>query len=137
MAIKRIIGKINEKYKSCLRCGQHIEKTLEDDEVYTCERCGQRHFIDVYEKNIAITVAERPEVRHRKIGARMEQQHKAREALIARVERRRAEDAEWIETCREWLDELAALPEKELKREFSYMGEDTLRRVKKYLDMKK
>lgn len=67
MAIKRIIGRQGKKFRSCLNCGQHIDRILRDDEVYTCERCGQQHLIDVYADRIAITVAERPEIRRRPV----------------------------------------------------------------------
>jgi len=63
MAIKRIIGRRDKKFRSCLNCGQHIDKVLRDDEVYTCERCGQQHLIDVYADHITMTVAERPGLR--------------------------------------------------------------------------
>ena len=48
MAIKRIIGRQGKKFRSCLNC-------------------GQQHLIDVYADRIAITVAERPEIRRRPV----------------------------------------------------------------------
>ena len=95
MAVKRMIAKrkdTNNKYKSCLNCASTIKQELKDNTVYTCEKCGQKHYVDVYEKYIHITVMERPELRHRPGGITPEQH--ARRELIKRVEQRRAEQAQ-------------------------------------------
>lgn len=134
MAIKRIIGRYGKKYRSCLRCSKATEQTLRDDTIFICDNCGQQHFVDVYPNCIALTVIERPEVRKRHIDHITPQQQRARERLIDRVEaRRRGLDA-WEEKYRDWLEELAELPEREREVEFSLMDEEMLRRVKKYLD---
>ena len=134
MAIKRIIGRHDKKFRSCLNCGQHIDKVLRDDEVYTCERCGQQHLIDVYVDHITMTVAERPELRRRPAAKITPQQERARKALVARAEARKLEADAWEEKYRDWLEELAELPEREREVEFSLMDEAMLCRVKKYLD---
>lgn len=134
MAIKRIIGRHNKKHRSCLNCGRLIDKVLRDDEVYTCPRCGQRHLIDVYPDSIAMTVAERPDVRRRPDTKIVTQAQRARRTLIAKVDSRRQEADAWEEKYRDWLEELAELPEREREVEFSLMDEAMLRRVKKYLD---
>ena len=132
MAIKRIIGRYNKKYKSCLKCGRPIDKVLRDDEVYTCERCGQQHLIDVYKDTIVITVAERPDIRRRP-AEMITQQRRARQELINRVAERKEADT-WEAKNRDWLEEVAAMPQWEQEIEFSLMGEEMLRRVKRYLD---
>lgn len=92
MAIKVIIGKGSIKHKTCLDCGQQIEDRLEDDTIYYCENCGQEHYVDVYEKCIAITKKEYPEFRRRHRGNDTEaQQQRAREALIRKTEDWRSE----------------------------------------------
>ena len=92
MAIKVIIGKGSIKHKTCLDCGQQIEDRLEDDTIYYCENCGQEHYVDVYEKCIAITKKEYPEFRRRHRGNDTEaKQQRAREALIRKTEGWRSE----------------------------------------------
>lgn len=54
--------------------------------------------------------------------------------LVARAEARKLEADTWEEKYRDWLEELAGLPEREREVEFSLMDEEMLRRVKKYLD---
>lgn len=135
MAIKRIIGKQNNKYKSCLRCGQATEQKLWDDTVYTCQRCGQRHFVDVYRDRIVLTVVEYPDIRRRPANKVTPKQERARAALIVKVEeKRQAEYEAWIEKYEEWLEELAEMSEQEREVEFSLMDEEMLRRVKLYLE---
>lgn len=92
MAIKVIIGKVNKKNRKCLRCNKQIERVLRDNTVYTCEHCGQQHLVDVYANCIALTVAERPDVRKRRKGHLTPEQEQARERrlmLIEKVETRR------------------------------------------------
>lgn len=137
MVIKRIIRRSDRGHRSCLVCRRIIDKKLSDDEVYTCWHCGQQHFVDVYKNTIEITVVERPDVRHRPAGCTesiTESQRQARVALIEKAEKRRLEDEKWIEDCRGWLEELAAMPEAELKKEYKCMSEETARRVKRYLE---
>lgn len=137
MAIKRIIRRSDRKHRKCLWCGRSLERVLMDDEIYTCEHCGQQHFVDIYKNTIEITVVERPDVRHRPAGCTesiTESQRQARVALIEKAEKRRLEDEKWIEDCRGWLEELAAMPEAELKKEYKCMSEETARRVKRYLE---
>ena len=87
MAIKRIIGKGSTRHKTCLDCGKQIEDRLKDDTIYFCENCGQEHYVDVYEKCIALTKKEYPELRKRHKGNDTEeQQQRAREALIRKTE---------------------------------------------------
>ena len=87
MAIKRIIVKGCEKHKTCLNCGQKIPDKLEDNTIYFCENCGQEHYVDVYEKCIALTVKGQPDLRRRHRGNETEvQQQRAREALIRKTE---------------------------------------------------
>lgn len=134
MAIKRIISRQSKKYRKCLNCGQHIDRILRDDEVYTCEYCGQQHLVDVYADRIAITVAERPEIRRRPAAKVTPQQQRARKVLVARAEARKLEADAWEEKYRDWMEELAELPEREREVEFNLMDEEMLRRVKKCLD---
>lgn len=88
-AIKAMIGRFNKKRRKCLRCNKQIETPLKDDAVYTCERCGQQHFVDVYPDYIALTAVERPEVRRRPAGKLTPEQRKARKQLIEKVEAKR------------------------------------------------
>ena len=134
MVIKRIIGQRTKKYRSCLRCGQPIEKVLQDDTVHTCEHCGQQHFVDVYVDRTILTVVERPEVRRRPATQITPDQRKARKELIERAEKRRQEDEAWIEKYKDWLEELAAMPQTELVLELSFMDADMLRRVNLYFE---
>ena len=92
-AIKVIIGKANKKYRRCLRCNQQIEAPLRDNSIYTCERCGQQHLVDVYRHCIHLTVAERPEVRRRPAGKLTPEQLRARQRLIDKVEAKKRERA--------------------------------------------
>lgn len=87
MTIKRMIGKGSIKHKTCLCCGQQITDKLEDNTIYLCENCGQEHYVDIYEKCIALTVKERPDLRRRHRGNETEiQQQRARAALIRKME---------------------------------------------------
>ena len=137
MAIKRIIGRYNKKYKSCLRCGKYIDKTLRDDIVYTCEHCGQQHFVDVYPNAIALTVMERPEIRRRHLDYATVEQKKAMQALIDKVEARKVKLDEWEEAHKDWLEEVAEMPERDQKIELSLMGEEMKERVKRYIEKRK
>lgn len=134
MALKRIIGRHNKKYRTCLNCGKSIYKVLKDNEPYTCDRCGQKHLIDVYPDNITMTVAERPDLRYRPETEKMSKEQRARKALIAKVDSRRMEEETWEDKYRDWLEELAEMPERERKVELDLMGEELLSRVKRYLD---
>ena len=135
MAIKRIIGRYNKKYKSCLRCGQAIEQKLYDDSVYTCDRCGQQHFVDVYPEKIVLTAMEYPDIRRRPANKITKEQERARKLLNEKAENEsRAEYEEWVEQYKDWLEELAEMPAPKREIEFSYMSEEMLRRVKLYLE---
>ena len=134
MAIKRIIGRFERKYRSCLRCGQPVDRVLRDNEVFACERCGQQHFVDVYADHIVLTVAERPDIRRRLINETAPREQRIRQTLIAKVEAKEMEATAWEEKYREWLEELAGMPEREREVEFSYMGEEMLQSVKAYLE---
>lgn len=90
MAIKRIIGRKNEKYRTCLRCNKKIDRTLRDDTIYVCDQCGQQHFVDVYPDKIALTLGQYPEIRRRHLYQITTAQEKARQALIDKAEARRA-----------------------------------------------
>lgn len=66
MAIKRSFDITNPKNRTCLKCGQTIERRdLKDDEIFACGRCGQKHFVDMNGRNCTMTVIERPELRRR------------------------------------------------------------------------
>jgi len=65
MAVKRIGNKRNIKARKCLNCGKALTG-LKDNVINTCKTCGQQHLVDVYINNtLALTVAERPEMRRR------------------------------------------------------------------------
>lgn len=89
MAIKIIIGRANKKYRKCLRCKKQIEEALKDNVIYTCEHCGQQHFVDIYGGNIALTVVEHPYARRRPCGLLTPEQQEARRRLIEKVEARK------------------------------------------------
>lgn len=86
--IKRIIGRYGaKKHRKCLKCNTAIQRTLEDNINYTCPVCGQVHLIDVYDKFIHLTVAERPEARKRHIDkVRYEQISRSRKKAIKYAE---------------------------------------------------
>lgn len=65
MAVKKTFSKNDIKAKTCLSCGRSIDEHLRDDTIYTCEYCGQGHFVDITKDRITLTVTERPEHRHR------------------------------------------------------------------------
>lgn len=65
MAVKKTFSKNDTKAKVCLSCGRAISEQLKDDTIYTCEYCGQGHFVDFAKDRITLTVTERPEHRHR------------------------------------------------------------------------
>lgn len=50
--------------RSCLKCGREL-KDLYDNTVNTCAYCGQRHFVDIWDNSLTLTVAEKPQYRHR------------------------------------------------------------------------
>lgn len=95
MAIKRIIGKRNSKNRKCLCCDKQIETTLKDNKIYTCEHCGQRHYIDVYPNSIVLTVVERPDIRRRSGEEITPEQKIARQELIERAEANRSARVKW------------------------------------------
>lgn len=98
MAIKRIIGKGYTKYKTCLNCDRPIEQPLKDDKVYICPKCGQEHFVDVYEKSVVLTRKEYPHLRRRHSGNETElQQRRNLEALIRKIEEERRAEQQHIE----------------------------------------
>ena len=134
MAIKRIIGRYTKKQRKCLRCGEKIEKALYDDIVYNCESCGQLHYVDIYKDTIVLTVVEHPEVRRRPKRENITEQSRARQKLIAKVNTRRMEATAWEETYRDWLQELAEMPEQQREIELSLMEGELLRRVTQYLE---
>lgn len=89
MGIKIFIARFNKKRRKCLRCKRQIETPLKDDTVYTCEGCGQQHFVDILPDYIALTVVERPDVRRRPLGRLTPEQRAARKRLFERVEAKR------------------------------------------------
>ena len=90
MAIKKIIGKGTGRHKTCLHCEQPIEQRLKDDTIYFCPKCGQEHFVDVYESNVVLTKKEYPHLRKRHGGNETElQQRRNLEALIRKLEEER------------------------------------------------
>ena len=134
MAIKRIIGRWQKKHRKCLCCGTEIDKELQDNVVYICGYCGQRHFVDVYEKTIVLTVIERPDVRYRPAPESVTEGSKAGRKLVAKVDARRLEADVWEETYKDWLEELAEMPEQEREADLKLMGEEMLGRVLRYLE---
>lgn len=69
MIIKRVVRRYGaNKYKRCLKCDTIIRERLVDDADYICPVCGQWHLVDVYDKFIHLTAAERPDVRKRHKG---------------------------------------------------------------------
>lgn len=69
MIIKRIIVRYGRsRQKRCLKCDAVIKKRLKDNEDYVCPECGQVHFVDVYNRFIHLTAAERPDMRQRYSG---------------------------------------------------------------------
>lgn len=137
MAVKRIIPRRTKKYRTCLRCCQPIDRLLKDDEVYTCESCGQRHLVDVYPERIVLTVAERPEIRRRPVTKLTHEQRQARRRLLAKAKARDLEAEAWIDTYQDWLEELAAMPEEERAVELNIMSDEMRRRVLMYLESRK
>ncbi len=98
MAIKRILGRNSDKHKTCLGCGRPIEMRLKDDYIYLCRHCGQEHFVDIYENNIALTKAEYPHLRKRHSGNETElQQRRNLEEFVRKVEALRREEQKHIE----------------------------------------
>ncbi len=66
MAIKRIFEKHNTKARTCLKCGAPIgDHILKDNKPYTCQSCGQVHFVDIYGHRVALTKKEAEEFRRR------------------------------------------------------------------------
>ena len=137
MAIKRVIGAKNTKYKTCLRCNKKISKRLRDDTIYTCESCGQQHFVDVYPDKIALTVTEWPEIRRRSPYLITTEQEKARQALIDKVDEHSVKLDEWEEANKDWLEEVAEMPESDRKIEFALMGKEMKERVINYIEKRK
>lgn len=98
MAIKRILGRNSEKFKTCLNCGKPIEMRLKDDYEYRCRHCGQEHYVDIYENSIALTKAEYPHLRKRHSGNETElQQRRNLEEFVRKVEALRREEQQHIE----------------------------------------
>lgn len=65
MILKRIASKSNKKPETAIKCNSRLQN-LKDNEVNTCEVCGQQHLVDFYTNNtIVLTAAERPELRKR------------------------------------------------------------------------
>ncbi len=137
MAVKRIIGRHTKKYRTCLRCARPIDRLLKDDEVYTCESCGQQHLVDVYPERIVLTVAERPEIRRRPVTKLTHEQRQAIRRLIAKADARDTEAVAWINKYQPWLEELAAMPDEQIEAELNIMPEEMRRRVLMYFESRK
>lgn len=98
MAIKRVIGRNSEKFKTCLNCNQPIGMRLKDDYNYFCRKCGQEHFVDIYENSIVLTKAEYPQLRRRHSGNETElQQRRNLEEFVKKVEALRCGEQQHIE----------------------------------------
>ena len=134
MAVKRIVGRRTKKYRTCLRCGQPIDRVLKDDEVYTCGSCGQQHYVDIFPDSIVLTAAEYAEFRRRPVTMLTHEQRQARRRLIAKAKDRDLETEAWIDTYQDWLEELAQMPEKERTVELNIMSDEMRRRVLLYFD---
>lgn len=66
MAVKRVFNLKNEKARTCLKCGRVIPvEEIEDDRPFTCPKCGQTHFVDIYGNACSLTVKEKPDLRRR------------------------------------------------------------------------
>lgn len=134
MAVKRITGRHTKKYRTCLRCGQPIDRALKDDEVYTCGNCGQQHYVDIFPDSIVLTAAEYAEFRRRPVTMLTHEQRQARRRLITKAKARDLETEAWIDTYQDWLEELAQMPEKERAVELNIMSDEMRRRVLLYFD---
>lgn len=61
----KVTGSIySKRARKCLKCGSEL-KELKDDVINTCQECGQQHYVDITGNSLALTVYERPELRHR------------------------------------------------------------------------
>lgn len=61
----KVTGSIySKRARKCLKCGSELKK-LKDDVINTCQECGQQHYVDITGNSLALTVYERPELRHR------------------------------------------------------------------------
>ena len=67
MSLKRVFNIGQEKQRLCLKCNQPINRDkLKDDVVYTCNYCGQQHFVDIYNNgSCSLTAIENQELRRR------------------------------------------------------------------------
>lgn len=64
MAIKRLFNICKKSGRRCLRCDEEIpQDKLENDVIYKCKNCGQKHFVDIYEESCVLTVFEEKRLR--------------------------------------------------------------------------
>lgn len=69
MIIKRIMVRYGRsRHRRCLKCNAIIKERLKDNEDYVCPECGQVHLVDVHDRFIHLTAAERPDMRQRNSG---------------------------------------------------------------------
>lgn len=74
MALRRISAIDNKKSHKCLHCGAYLGDELEDNTIVTCDKCGQKHFVDLREETISLTVFEMPDLRKRRKKSLAEEQ---------------------------------------------------------------
>jgi len=66
MSLKRAGSLHGRGTRNCLKCDRELTD-LKDDVINTCNYCGQQHLVDIVGKSLTLTVAEKPELRHRAI----------------------------------------------------------------------
>lgn len=128
--IKRLMFKNDRKALHCLKCNAEITALLIDNMIFTCDKCGQTHYIDMYEKSISLTVTERPDIRRR---------HKENNITEAQLEKRRllikkVTEREKKNSCEEWFREVAEMPEAQQREEIQLMGEPLRREYEDFLE---
>ena len=100
MALKKIFNKHDDKARRCLNCnaviGPHI---LKDDKPYTCDKCGQVHFVDIYGARVVLTREEWAEIRRRHKGTPEEEKIKE---LTARIKELEKDLAAAQQNAKEW-----------------------------------
>ena len=100
MALKKIFNKHDDKARRCLKCNAEIEPhILKDNKNYTCQQCGQVHFVDIYGPRVVLTRKEWAEIRRRHKGTPEEEKIKE---LSARIKELEKELAAAQQNAKEW-----------------------------------
>lgn len=130
MAIKRSYNIENKKGSRCLKCGEQLlPYAMRDNTVCTCNKCGQKMTVDRYGQTVILTVAERPEIRHR-VPPEIKDVHldtkmrllsilEENNSLKRRLEEKEAEVDRWVERTAYWektADDLARMIEQMNKK---------------------